>query len=200
MRPRRLHVLIVDSAVDRHIVAEVGAIGLLTKVALHIPDVAVADVTGAEDITDQDAHARGGGAEGVAQAVVHIRQGDSDGLGVARRAVEVHQQVVRIGGINRDAAHRSTGAGRAIGASHVIIEGKHDRVSRQTAAAFNADVAGKRQIDVKVPLGAMGLSRGCAGQFQCTGRRIIEFRARERREEVTPSDEHLAVGQERRDM
>lgn len=40
---------------------------------LNIADVAIANVSNAEDITDQDTHARGGGAEGVAQAVVHIR-------------------------------------------------------------------------------------------------------------------------------
>jgi hypothetical protein len=58
VRPHRLHVLIVDSSVNRHVVAEVGAIGAFTKVPLHIPDVAIADVTSAENVSDQDAHAR----------------------------------------------------------------------------------------------------------------------------------------------
>lgn len=49
----------VDSSVDRHIVAEVGAIGLLTKVALHIPDVAIADMTIAEEgRSSQEKHLR----------------------------------------------------------------------------------------------------------------------------------------------
>ena len=53
MRPHRLHVLSVDLSVQRNIVAEVRAVGLLTLDRLDCRCVAVRDPAVAGDVTDQ---------------------------------------------------------------------------------------------------------------------------------------------------
>jgi hypothetical protein len=199
LRPRRLHILIVDAAVNHHIVAEVCGVGPFTSVGLNIPNVAITNMAVAVDVSDQYTHARRGGDQGIAQIVVHIVRRYSHVLPIAGGAVVSHDQVVRVIRVNANAANRSTTGAGAVSAGHVAIESENDRISGETAAAFDPEVAGERQINVEVALGAVGFARCCARQREfATPVACVEFRARDRAVVVPACGEHLAVGQQGR--
>jgi len=53
MGPHRLHVLIVDAPVYRHVIAEVGSVGPLTLDRPNLCSIAVSHTAIAGDVTDQ---------------------------------------------------------------------------------------------------------------------------------------------------
>ena len=57
MYSRRLHVLVVNAAVGVDVFAEVGLIGDFAQVSLDVADIAVADMSVAVHIADQEASA-----------------------------------------------------------------------------------------------------------------------------------------------
>jgi len=73
-------------------------------------------------------------------------------------AVVGHDQVVRVNRVNADAANGSTTGRGAVRASHVDVESENVRIPGQTAAAFDAHIARKRQINVESPLAPWVLS------------------------------------------
>src|SRR6476469_617816 len=101
---------------------------------------------------------------------MHIVRGHSHDLAIAGGAIVGHDEVVRVNRINANAANGSTTGGGTVRAGHVVVEGENDLISGQTAEAFDPGVAGQRQINVEIAVGAVGFSRSGAyeGEFATT--------------------------------
>ena len=89
---------------------------------------------------------------------MHVVRRHGHGLAITDSAVVGHDQVVRVIRINANAANGSTTGDGTVRTGHVVVEGENDRISGQTAAAFDSKIASKRQINVEVALGTVSFA------------------------------------------
>ena len=86
----QLDILIVDVAVGVDVIAEVGLIGDLAQVSLNVTDVAIANVTIAVHVTDQETNRRLSARQSVTLVIMHVGERDSHILRIAGLTIEGH--------------------------------------------------------------------------------------------------------------
>jgi hypothetical protein len=133
-----LHVLVVDSPVGVHVIAEVSAIGDFAQVSLDVANIAIANSTVAVHVPDQEAHRCLGRGQVIALIVMHVSESDGYLLLVAGLTVERHQERVRIIWINTHATDCSAASGCAVGPRYVVVERKANYKALPIAAVFDA--------------------------------------------------------------